>query len=133
MIPALIGAAVIGAGVILLSDDEPKQSATQSKHRLTKSEEQQKIRRLKNTGRIKAVGQTTNTSQSNRSSSSNRVASDNDFGRDFERIENMFHNPNINRITIKNELETIRLRAKRRGDDVALNFVDYYRDKLRNR
>lgn len=56
MIPALIGAAVVGA--ILLSDnDKPKQQeVTQNKHDLNKSEEQQLMRRLKHAGRrIKTV------------------------------------------------------------------------------
>ena len=63
MIPALIGAAVLGA--IILSDDEPKQpDATQNKHNLNKSEEQQLMRRRKHAGRrIKAVsGQPANVS-----------------------------------------------------------------------
>ena len=56
-----------------------------------------------------------------------------DFSADFKRIENMFVNPNISYVSIKNELESIRLKAKRRNDDKALNFVAYYREKLGKR
>ena len=52
-----------------------------------------------------------------------------DFSADFKRLENMFVNPNISYVSIKNELESIRLKAKRRNDDKALNLVAEYRDK----
>ena len=56
-----------------------------------------------------------------------------DFGADFERIDNMIADTSCSYTTIKNELESIRWRAQNRRDEKALNFVDYYQEKLRNR
>ena len=123
MIPVLIGAAVVGAGAVLLSGDEPEHTEPEhTRHRVSENTVQRAMAR---SGRkIHTVSQNFGSSQ---------IRNDSSFGSDFERIENMFANPNVNRITIKNELESIRWRAKNRGNEVALNFVDYYLNKLRNR
>ncbi len=121
MIPVLIGAAAVGlAGAALLSDDDKSaQAVTKEKFPVSEDYVMQQLSRA---GK-KLPGD----------SSNDETLSAEDFGRDFERIENMLANPQITNYTIKNELESIRIKAKRRGDEKTLNFVEYYREKLRNR
>jgi hypothetical protein len=129
MIPLLIGAAAVGLGAALMSDDKPKEEAvTQNKIHLT---DKQVERRLNSAGRrIKTVGEET---PNYPSSSGMHFIPSGDFSEDFGKIENMLDSPNIGDEFIDEALGSIEKLAMRNWNDQALNFVAYYREKLRNR
>ena len=119
MIPVLIGAAAVGLGAALLSDDEPKhQEVTREKHYLNSDE----VRQLKRSGRIKTAGDSENVPQAQSSSNS--------FAKDFKMIEELMSNPKIKNYAIRNELQLIKLRAKKQHDAAAADLVEYYDSKL---
>lgn len=118
MIPILVGAAVGLAGAALLSGDNKSNQPPETEKRQVSQD--YAMRYLNRAGK-------------HLQDDSSTAAQSDDFSEDFARIENMLVNPNVNYVSIKNELESIRLKAKRRHDDKALNFVAYYRDKLSKR
>ncbi|MBO4780540.1 MAG: hypothetical protein J5497_07885 [Selenomonadaceae bacterium] len=91
MIPLLIGAAAVGLGAALMSDDKPKEEAvTQNKIHLT---DKQVERRLNSAGRrIKTVGEET---PNYPSSSGMRFFCSGDPEKDIEKIDNMINSPNV--------------------------------------
>lgn len=57
----------------------------------------------------------------------------NDFRANFARIENILVNPSVTHAQIEGKLNAIEWRTKNRNDARALNFVAYYRKKLKLR
>ena len=57
----------------------------------------------------------------------------NDFSADFARVENMLADSSISYAQIDGELNAIEWRAKKFFNANALNFVAYYREKIRGR
>ena len=91
MIPLLIGAAAVGLGAALLSDDEPEhQEVTREKHYLNSGEG----RRIERSGRVKTIGESESALNA-ASSSSMRFVCSGDIEKDIEKIDNMFESPNV--------------------------------------
>lgn len=117
MIPVIVGAAAVGlAGAALLGGDDKSKQPVKEKRQVSENYVMQQLAR---------AGKNIETDT--------QATPSEDFSADFKRIENMFVNPNISYVSIKNELESIRLKAKRRNDDKALNLVADYRKKLGKR
>lgn len=89
MIPLLIGAAAVGLGALLMSDDKPQQEAvTQSKKNLSDSQVQARLNRARR--RIKTVGGGDSPSNcGNLSSTLLRFTCSGNFEEDRNRLSNM--------------------------------------------
>ena len=91
MIPLLIGAAAVGLGAVLMSDDKPKQEAvTQNKQRISDKTLNQRLNRAGR--RIKTVGQDVPNYQT---SSGMRFICSGNPEKDIEKIDNMIASPNV--------------------------------------
>jgi len=125
MVPVIIGAAVGLAGAALLSGDDKKQPDTEKRQVSEDYVKWQLDRAGKNI-------ETPSTPRRGSLSDMKFIPSGN-FGADFEKIENMLASPNVSDKFISHALQMIESRAKIDWNDQALNFVAYYREKLRNR
>lgn len=92
MIPWLIGAAAVGLGAMLMSDDKPKQEAvTQSKRNISENQVQARLHRAGR--RIKTVGSGDSPSNyGNSSSALLRFTCSGNFEEDRNRLGNMMDN-----------------------------------------
>lgn len=92
MIPLLIGAAAVGLGAVLMSDDKPKQeSVTQNKRNISENQVQARLQRAGR--RIKTVGGGNSPSNyGNSSSALLRFTCSGNFEKDRNRLGNMMDN-----------------------------------------
>ena len=126
MIPVLIGAAVGLAGAALLrGDDKPQQPDTRKRQ----VSEDYVLQYLRQAGK-ELPCKTRKVSNRGGSSGARFIPSGN-LSKDFGRIEDMLDNPNVSDKFISDALSAIDQQAQ--WDDVVLNFIAYYRDRLSKR
>lgn len=93
MIPLLIGAAAVGLGAALMSDDKPQQeSVTQNKQNISENRVKQRLNRAGR--RVKTVGETTKYFPPSSSSGMRFICSGNP-DEDIAKIDNMIASPNV--------------------------------------
>lgn len=132
MIPVIIGAALAagaGVGFALGKNDKPKKVVVNNVIQKAEVSEDYVKWQLDRAG--KNI-ETPSTPRRGSLSDMKFIPSGN-FGADFEKIENMLASPNVSDKFISHALQMIENRATIDWNDQALNFVAYYREKLRNR
>ena len=134
MIPVIIGAAALAAGAAgyaLGKSDTPKKVVVNTVTQKAEVSEDYVKWQLDRAGKDLSQG---GSKISDRGSSSGmRFVPSGNFSDDFEKIENFLGNPNVDNDFISDALDSIEQRAEHQWDDKALNFVAYYREKLRYR
>lgn len=129
MIPVIIGAAALAAGAAgyaLGKSDEPKKIVVNTVTQKAEVSEDYVKWQLERAGK----NLQNNSAEPLRSSG---FVCSNSFNKDFKRIDDFFVKSTVSNEYIADALNKIERRAKTHRNNTALNFVNSYREKLRNR